>query len=304
MNGRHSGNSRETFAFLAIIFVIAVWGETFVSSKVLLGHGMTPADIFFFRFVLAYLCMWLLPCRKLFSDSLGDELLMVLLGFTGGSLYFLAENTALEYSTASNVAILVSSTPVLTAILMSALYREERLNFRSAAGSAIAFVGMVLVVLNGQIVLHLNPKGDALALCAAICWASYSAILQKVGRRYDVRFVTRKVFFYGILTIIPYFLAVRPLNIDMQVLSRPVVWGNLLYLGLIASMLCFVLWNRSVGILGTVRTTNILYSQPFFTMLAAFIVLGERITWMAMAGAALIVAGMVIFEKNRKKRTT
>ncbi len=66
------------------------------------------------------------------------------------------------------------------------------------------------------------------------------------------------------------------------------------------TMLCFVLWNRAVGILGTVRTTNLLYSQPFFTMLVAAIVLRERITWMAIAGAVLIVLGMVLFERNHR----
>jgi len=297
MQHRQSG----TTAFVMAVFVIAVWGETFVSSKVLLARGLAPADIFFFRFCLAYVFMWLLPGRRLFSDSIKDELLMALLGFTGGTLYFLAENTALQYSTASNVAILVSSTPVLTAILMSVLHKEERLNARQAGGSALAFIGMVLVVLNGQIVLHLNPKGDALALGAALCWTTYSAILQEVNKRYDVRFTTRKVFFYGIVTVIPYFILVKPLSFDPAVLGEPAVWGNLLYLGIVASMLCFVLWNRAVGILGTVRTTNILYAQPFFTMLVAFFVLGERITWMAVLGAVLIIIGMAVFERFRSR---
>ena len=300
MHAHDAVKRREILAFLGTLFVIIVWGETFVSSKILLGYGLTPAEVFFYRFVIAYICMWLLPGRKLFADSLKDELMTALLGITGGTLYFLAENTALQYSTASNVAILVSSTPVLTAIVMSVLYKEERLNARQAGGSALAFAGMVMVVLNGHFVLHLNPKGDALALGAALCWTAYSSIFQKVNKRYDVRFITRKVFFYGVLGIIPCFLFLGPPSVDAAIIAKPAVWGNLLYLGIVASMLCFVLWNHAVGILGTVRTTNLLYSQPFFTMLVAAMVLREKITWMAIAGAVLIVLGMVLFERNHR----
>lgn len=289
---------RGIIAFVAVLFVIAVWGETFVSSKILLGHGMAPAEIFFCRFLLAYVCMWALPGRRLFASTPGDELRLAATGLLGGTLYFLSENTALQYSTASNVAILVSSTPLITALLVSVLHREQRLTPLQAGGSALAFAGMVLVVLNGRFILHLSPKGDALALGAALCWSLYSIILQDLGNRYDVRFITRKVFFWGLVPLAPYFLFVHPPSLDGETLRETAVWGNLLYLGLVASMLCFVLWNWSVGVLGTVRTSNMLYTQPFFTMLAAFILLGERITGMAVAGAGLIIVGMVLFERN------
>lgn len=106
-------------------------------------------------------------------------------------------------------------------------------------------------------------------------------------------FITRKVFFYGLLTIGIYFLAVKPLNADPAVLAKPVVWGNLVYLGLVASLLCFVVWNWALGKLGTVRTTNLIYGQSFFTMAIAHIVLGEDITWMAILGTVILVVGMV-----------
>ncbi len=294
-------HSREILAFAATLLVIAVWGETFVSSKILLQHGMAPSDIFFCRFLLAYLCMWILPDRRLFASSLKDEGRLAIAGLFGGTLYFLTENTALQYSTASNVAILVSSTPVITAVLVSIVHKEQRLSLVQVGASALSFIGMVLVVLNGKFILHLSPKGDALALGAALSWSIYSLNLQDLRKKYDVRFITRKVFFYGIVTLLPYFLIVKPFSLDIQALSHPAVWGNLLYLGLVASMLCYVLWNWSIGILGTVRTSNMLYSQPFFTMLVAFIILGERITWMAVAGASLIIAGMVIFERSPKR---
>ena len=289
----------HSLAWVAAVCTVAIWSETFISSKILLANGMTPAEIFFVRFLLAYVMIWFFAPKRLFSGSVKDELNFALLGFAGGSLYFFCENTALTYSTAANVAILVCCSPLLTALLMAIFYKEERMNLRQVAGSVTAFIGMALVVLNGELVLHLNPLGDLLAFCAAIAWASYSLLLKRVSGRYTPLFVTRKVFAYGLLTILPYFIFVEPFSIDMAVLSRPAVWGNLLYLGSVASMICYITWNWATTVIGTVRTTNLLYFSPFCTMIFAYLILDDRITWMAVAGAAILTAGMILAVRKK-----
>ncbi len=279
---------------LLCLIVVAIWAETFVSSKILLTAGLQPADIFFIRFGIAYLCMVMLSHRRMWSGSLRHEFMFLLTGIAGGSLYFLTENMALKYSTASNVAILVGTTPIVTAILLAMFYREERMNRRQILGSVIAFLGLILVVLNGQLVLHLNPLGDVLALGAAFCWGGYSLIMKNLTSRYDSRFITRKVFGYGLLTILPWFLLVEPLQTDTSLLLQTRVWGNLLYLALIASMGCFLVWNWLLPRLGVVRATNVVYTQCVFTMLISALVLGEQITWMAVCGTVILIAGMML----------
>lgn len=285
--------------FVAVA-VVLIWGETFISTKILISNGLMPADIFVFRFTLAYALIWIISPKRLWCDSLKDELVMVLLGISGGSLYFLSENTALKYSAASNVGILVCSAPMLTALILSLFYKEERMNLRQLGGSLAAFLGVALVVLNGELVLHLNPLGDALAVGAALTWAFYSLFMKSVSGKYSMRFITRKVFAYGLMTMVPYFFLVHPLNIDREILSRPAVWGNLVYLGVVASLACFVLWNWCLRRLGTVKTTNLIYCQPFFTMLIAAVVLGERITWMAVLGTAVLIVGMMLMVGDRR----
>ena len=298
VSSRAADMNRKILPWIAAVFVVAVWAETFVSTKLLLNNGLLPPDIFFYRFLLAYLCIWIISPKRIWSYSWKDELRFLLLGITGGSLYFLAENSALEFSTASNVAILVGSAPLITALLVGIFYREERMRPRQVIGSVVAFMGMALVILNGQLVLHVNPKGDAMAVGAALVWGIYSLLIRKLSGRYDVSFITRKVFAYGLLTMGLYFLAVRPLSVDMAILSRPVVWGNLIYLGLVASLLCFVLWNWALSKLGTIRTTNLIYGQCFFTMVIANLVLGERITLMAVAGTVVLILGMILAVKE------
>ena len=253
---------------LAALFTVTVWGATFVSTKVLIANSLTPAEIFLLRFAMAYVCILPFARGRMWAANLRDELLLAAAGLSGGSLYFLTENMALEYAPASNVSLIVCTAPVWTAVVMSLFYRGERMSRRQIAGSTLAFAGMVLVVLNGHFVLRLSPRGDMLALSAAMLWMVYSLVIKRLGGRYPAIFITRKVFFYGLVTILPVF-AFRPFGADWEVLSRPVVWGNLLFLGVVASMLCYVLWNAAMHHLGAVRTTNYIYFNPLVTIVAA-----------------------------------
>ena len=287
--------------YIVALLVVFMWGTTFVSSKVLLNNGLLPADIFFVRFLMAYICMLCISHKRLFANSLADELTLVGLGMMGGSIYFLVENMALLHSTSSNVSILVSTTPLVTAMLLAIFYKSERLSMRQIFGSILAFVGVVLVVLNGQFILHLNPLGDALALGASFTWGFYSLFMRRIMGRYSADFITRKVFFYGLVTILPYFAFVNPLNIDLLTSGNMTIWSNLIFLGIIASTGGYLLWNWVMRKLGAVKSTNFIYLQSLVAMVAGHVILGERITFMAIAGAVILIAGMIL--AVRKKRS-
>jgi drug/metabolite transporter (DMT)-like permease len=283
---------------VAAIVTIAIWGVTFVSTKVLIQNGLSPTEIFTYRFALAWVVMWFFAPRRLWASSWRDELRMAALGLCGGSLYFITENTALETTLASNVSLLVCTAPIWTALLSRLFYpREEGLGGRLWLGTLAALAGSALVVFNGSFVLELNPVGDALSLAAALSWAVYSVLMRDLGRRYSTMFITRKVFFYGLLTLGP-FLLLPGASYNPAALAVPAVWGNLLFLGLVASLVCFAVWNRVIREIGVVASSNYIYLNPVFTMAAAALVLGERITWIAVGGLVLIAAGLWVAERR------
>lgn len=291
-------NSSSTLKYhLLALFSAIVWGTTFVSTKVLINHGLTPAEILFYRFLLAYICIWFISPRKLFSKSWKDELLLLGSGLTGGSLYFILENSALKITLASNVSLIISTAPLLTALLVWMFHRTEQLKRRFIYGSAIALVGVAFVVFNGHFILKLNPLGDTLTLLASLMWAFYSLIIKKLDSRYPVLFITRKVFFYGIVTLLPVFL-IQPLNVDFRMLGLPVVWMNLVFLGVIASMLCYIMWNVAVKHLGAIRASNYIYINPLVTLITAAIAIHEEITPIALVGGACILAGVYFAERG------
>lgn len=292
--------NNNVFYHLVAFLTVAIWGTTFVSTKVLMLNGLSPAQIFTLRFGIAYLLMLCFHHRQLFAKSWKDEGKMILLGITGGSLYFLSENEAMNFTTTTNTSLIVCSCPLFATLLVRVVYRETaRVNVVQLLGSLLAFAGMIVVVLNGRFVLHLSPVGDALAFTACMCWAVYSLLMKSVSSDYSAALITRKVFFYGVLTILPYYLLV-PGWPSWEVLARPQVIGNLLFLGCLASMICFLTWNWCISKLGAVKATNWVYFNPITTMIFASWVLDEKITPYFLLGATFILVGMYVADKKTK----
>lgn len=281
----------KIFYHLIALLTIIIWSNTFVSSKILLHNGLSPAEIFAIRFALAYVAIIPFTHSKLWCDNLKDELLMLVLGATGGALYFLAENTALQYTGVSNVCLLVCSAPLLTALLARWFGKSEKMSSRLITGSLIAFAGAALVIVEDWKHMQLKLLGDMLALCGALSWAVYQLIIKRMCGKYSTVFITRKVFAYGLLTIAVFFVFYHP-SFPLDNMLHPVVAGNLLFLGIIASGLCFWVWNIVIDHLGAVATSAYIYLQPLFAAITASFVLGEPITGAVVAGAVLIIAGV------------
>ena len=281
---------------LITALVVIIWGTTFVSTKVLIQNGLGPIEIMFYRFVLAYFCLLMVSHKRLWADNWKDEFMLMLSGLTGGTFYFKEINTALGITQASNVALLVCTTPIFTALLVHWIFKEP-LRRNMIIGSIIALIGVGLVVFSGSVLLQINPLGDFLSIMAALMWAVYCLILKPLGKKYPTAFITRKVFLYSVISLLVYFLF-DPLQVKIEVLFHPIVTLNLLFLGIVASMLCFIAWNAAVKVLGPSRTANYIYVQPFSTLVLSSIILSEIITLASMIGALCIIGGVYLAEKE------
>jgi drug/metabolite transporter (DMT)-like permease len=311
---RKQGN----FIFHVLAFLtMAMWGITFVSTKTLINQGLTPAQIFTIRFIIAYIGLFMVCLfrggrdKRAFSRSLRHELVFIITGITGGSLYFWTENTALSYTQACNVSFIVCIAPLLTVLLTLALKKmfkgpfmdgleDVKVRFPLVAGTIMALSGMIMVIFDGNGV-SLSPKGDILAFLAALCWAVYSQFMGQMTDRYGTLFATRKVFFWGLVTIVPFLLFTDNSNLAQVRFDHIQVWGNLLFLSIIASLVCFVVWNRVMLAIGNVTATNYVYLNPVFTLIAAVLILGERMTLVSGLGSAMILGGVIL--AGVKKRT-
>ena len=297
--GQEKQSHSDFWYHVAAFAMILVWGISFLNTRVLLDAGLTPTEIFVARFTIAYLSL-LVICRfKVRYTGWRDELLFVVCGVAGGSAYFIAENTALELTLISDVAVLVSIAPLTTALMGAIFYRDERITLLTGVGMVIAFIGSVMLALKDGFVWGDSVLGDLLAMLAALVWAFYSMALKKLNRTYTTLFITRKLFFYGVLSALP-LLAMEETRISMDILRQPAVWGNLLYLGLVCSMAAYFIWGITVKRIGAVRASNYFYLSPIISMIAAAIWFGERTNAIAYIGCVLILAGVIMAEKFKR----
>lgn len=285
-------NKTQILGHLGALLCVFMWGVSFVSTKVLLNNGMQPVEIYIYRFTLAYLIIWAIKRTRLFSNNWTDEGLLMLCGVLAGSIYFLAENFALQYTLVSNVSLLTSTSPLLTALLVGIMYKSDRPGGGMIAGSLVALMGVACVIFNSSFNLEINPLGDLLALAAALSWSFYSLILKRLNANYDVWFITRKTFFYGVLTSLP-FLAVEPPTFTIpEIISNRDLLLNLLFLGLGASLVAYVLWAETVKRVGAVKANNYMYLQPVFTLVVSALALDEHVSFVGYLGCALILLGL------------
>ena len=286
------GNNTLVYHLLAV-FVVAIWGGTLVNTKVLVHAGMSALEIFYARYILAYVAMLLFAHKKMVADSWRDELMMVLLGITGASLYFVSENVAISMTYVNNVSFIVSASPIFTMIFCILFIKGMRMTSQFAIGTLMAIAGVAIVIFNGQGELHLNPKGDLVAVMTSASFGLYSFLLKPISERYDAATITRKVFGYGLLTGLPLFL-IWPWKFPVENLLHVEVLGNLLFLGLIASCCCFFLYSVIIDKLGAMTASNYNYLSPLFTVVIAAMFLSEPMTVMAYLGCALILLGVYV----------
>jgi drug/metabolite transporter (DMT)-like permease len=294
--------NRSLQGHLSAFLTIFIWGTTYISTKVLL-ESFSPIEILFFRIVLAYLALWLIAPRRLPFTELKEELLFMLAGLFGVTLFFTFQNTAINYTLASNVGVLIAIAPLFTAIGAYLFLKEGSLHPGFFIGFGLSFLGVFLILFNGNYVLKLNPFGDLLAILSAFVWAGYSIVTRKISeRQVDTILVTRKVFFYGLIFLLP-LLVLFDFQLDLTRFSSATNLFNMLFLGLGASALCFVTWNFAVKVLGAVKTSAYIYLGPVISILTSAIVIQERITLLAILGVGLILAGLILSERSAQAQS-
>ncbi len=303
-SGRASHSPALWLVHIAALIFVLMWGVSFVSTKVLIdkdGPGMGPVEVYVYRFAIAYLMILLISHKRFRSYSWRDEWRFLLCGLSAGSIYFIAENTALKYTFATNVSLLTSLSPLITIFLLAFIYKTEKPGRGMVLGSFVAFIGAACVIFNSSANVGFNPLGDMLSLAAAFSWAVYSIILRGLSANYDVWYITRKTFFYGVVTALP-FLAIEPqLHNPLTLLTDTTVLTNLLFLSVGCSAVAYLLWSLCVRHLGAVTANNYMYLQAVVTMVASYFIINEPITAIGIIGCALVIGGLWIGEKLNRR---
>ncbi len=280
------------------MFVAIVWGTTFVASKMALDGGLTPIGLMSLRFLLGYVALWVAYPQVHAIRLDKQELKFLLLGLCGGSVYFLAEYEALRHTSAVNVGIITSTVPLVSACLYAMLSRTLP-RAKYFVGTAIALLGVVMVVTNGRAEMSYSMTGDVLACVATLLWAVYSVVLSSLGARVNPLLASRRLFFYALVSISPFAMCE---GIDVSILTEPQVLWPTMYLGLVASGLCIWLWNVSTNNVGIMQTNNFLYLLTIVPVFASYLFMLSELTRWNVCGSLVVLVGIMVANKGVQKK--
>lgn len=283
--------NKPSIGHITALITILIWGMTFISTKILLVT-FTPIEILFIRFVIGFVALLAIYPRRLILAEKRQECLFAAAGISGITVYYLLENIALTLTTASNVGIIITIAPFFTALLSSMFLKSEKPNSQFYIGFLAAIAGVALISYSGSSTFQLNPIGDLLAMLAAVAWAIYSILTRKISTLgYNTIQTTRRIFMYGLLFMLP-MLFYTDFHLETGDFASMTALGNLLFLGLGASALCFVTWNSAVKLLGAIKTSVYIYLVPVVTVAASVMILDEPLTASLIIGTVLILVGL------------
>lgn len=281
------------FYYLLLLFTSLLWGGNFVVGKSLVDHA-SPITLTTLRWGIAVICLiplvwWkeksLLPSRKAILP-------LLLMGSTGVVLFNLFQFLALDFTSATNVG-LISTLNMFSIAVFSYLFLREKINIFQISSMILSFVGVLLVLSKGHFDVLVSigfNKGDLFMVAAVCIWGLYS-VCSKWAMTYTTPLkATLYSGVFGVLILIPFNVGRFEVeNVDGAFVQ------SILYTGIVSTVVCMLLWNIGVQKLGATTSGIFLNFNPIFTAILAFLLLGERMTWIQGIGSAIVITGCFLF---------
>ena len=286
----------DPMPYLLLVLTTLFWSGNFVLSRGM-HAAMPPLALSFWRWVLALTILLAMAHRPLWRqrDLLRANarfiLLQGVLGVTGfNTLLYLA----MQYTTVINAVLVNSCIPVLIALFSWLLYRETLLP-RQCFGVFVSLMGVVLILVQGQISMLLQVsfnRGDLLVLAAAVVWALYSTNLKRYPRDLHPLAYLTAITLVGLAGILPCYLVELALGKGFVLNTATSV--TIAYVAVFASVLAFIFWNRAVRIVGANKAGPFVHLMPVFSSILAVFFLGETPAWYQGQGLLLIFLGILL----------
>ena len=283
---------------LSVIAVVVLWAGSFSVIKALLDHGIAAIDVAILRYAIAVpgfaFILW--RARGLPGLTRGDAVRVAAAGFLVVLGYHLFLNIGTQHTTSGVAALVVALAPGITVVLAAAV-GLERIRPRHVVGLSLAFVGVAVVVAfgSGQSLSFESARGPLIVLGAPISFALYNVLLKPLLGRYDLLALTAATSLIGTIGLLP---LIRPSTVDVLVDASPQDAALLLYLGVLATLLGYILWNHGLRGLGPTRAVTYAYAIPPLAVVIGAIVLDEPITVWIVLGGALVVGGIVLAQRG------
>ena len=280
-----------------IILAVIFWGSSFIATKVALKE-LSPETIISLRLIIAtvFLFITAIVYKKDFSINLKSHGIIFILALIA-VFHLMIQVTGLKYTTASNTGWIIGTAPIFMAIL-AAIFFREKIGLLKISGIIIAMFGLLLLIGKGNItnVDLIKNKGDLLVLASAFTWGVYSMVNKKISLSYSPLMTILYLFIMMAVIIIPFNLNAASVNSVIHLSLNG--WISILFLGLFCSGIAYVIWAYSLRDLESAKVGAFLYFEPLVTVLAAWVLLSESITFLMILSGAIITFGVILVNKE------
>lgn len=299
-------SSKATY-YLEALFAVIVWGASFIATKVAL-RDISPVTIVWLRFAMGVIILGMVVAlrRQFMLLSRSEWLYFALLGFLGITFHQWLQSNALQTSEAGTTAWIVSTTPVFMALLGWIVLRE-RLGWIKSTGILLAFLGVLLVVYDGDLravsLRSFGKPGDILILVSAVNWAVFSVLSRRGLRSHPATLMMFYVMTFGwLFTSVGWALTSTgfpgtPGISEIGELTSA-GWLAVAFLGIFCSGLAYIAWYDALKALSTAQTGAFLYIEPLVAVVAAFFILAEPISAASLIGGGIILFGVWLVNKS------
>jgi len=303
MQHKDTDPSLDLTSIITLSIVAVTWAGSFIFIKLGLRE-VPPVTLALLRFALAFpvigIVTFLTGANKDAEVNLRKDFVpLSILALTGVTLIYIFQYYSMKYTSASTGSIIMNTTVIFMAIF-SAIILKEKIGARKIIGILLAFFGLFITLSKCSLeIFRFDAQelfGNALMIGSAICWAIYSIYSKKSLQSYSPMVSTTVVFGLGAFYLVPFALLESPLSVIPKITW--VGWASILYLSLLSSVLGYVLWNRGLTRMETVKAGMFLYLIPILTTILSYVFLGEEITYATVAGGALVIIGIYLTETS------
>ena len=290
-------------AYLFLIIATALWGGNIVAAKIASIITLEPIKLSFYRNIVVIVILLPFIINKIkiiFEIFKINWKIICILSIFGVSIFNSFMNIALTSSSVISSSLMPSFAPSLI-IIFSLIIFNSKISYLQCIGVFVSFIGFLSIIIRGNI-LNLGSLdfviGDIWMLGCVACWAFYSVMLKKMPKEIDNISFLFLIFFIGNIFVLPFYIFESSVN-NSFFLNEKYSFLLVLYVGIGPALISFLLWIKSIKIIGASKSGLFLNLIPIFSSLISIIFLNEIIKLFHIVGALLIFLGIYIVNKEK-----
>lgn len=293
-----SNSLAKTYILTTISIVL--WGLSFVWTNDILNHNVPPFTLLFVRLATAGILLYTYAriTGKLQKVTRKDALYMFLMAFFEPFIYFIGETYGMKVTgSAVLAAVIIATIPITCLFAEKILYNVPYTAFK-IIGTAITIPGIVMVVMKGGDIASVDHYyGIALLFLAVAGATGYAAVVKKLSGTYNPTTITTYQFLIGALLFFPFFLGFGLDGLNSTFFSAEVL-VPLFSLAILCSCVAFLFWVTSIARLGMMKANIFSALIPAVSAIGAAAMGQEEITAITVTGIAVVIAGVIIAQRN------